>query len=422
MNDWQDHSLSGCVFEPPKSPAPTMSFAAAAPVLGDPTVPRRVDLRAHCTAVEDQGRTNSCTANAVVGAMEYLYAKRDGRAPDLSRLFVYYNTRRLNGTIPKDGGARISEAMAAALAYGACKAEIWPFDIARLMEQPPQPAYMDAMGHEAMQFARVPGVEGAVRALAQSLPVVFGCFLPRRCYDEAATTGRIPTTSPQERGSPPQFGHAMLLVGYDLPAKEFIVRNSWGPRWGDAGYCRLPFEEAAYFAPIDAFWVLASLEPSQGYKIENPSTAASTAAGTPTPTMAVDSPSAVFGKTPTPPPGMGAPNSLSGGLADAKAAAEKLRAEIKGDIAATREALAARLRGLRDTTDEPPSAVGPTTGQAGAPPSSARPLGGEWVRCQQCNGRGSCFYCQGTGMNMGYPCSACGQSRSCSSCGGTGWV
>jgi C1A family cysteine protease len=32
--------------------------------------------------------------------------------------------------------------------------------------------------------------------------------------------------------------HAMLIVGYN--ETDFIVRNSWGYAWGDAGYFYLP--------------------------------------------------------------------------------------------------------------------------------------------------------------------------------------
>ena len=34
-------------------------------------------------------------------------------------------------------------------------------------------------------------------------------------------------------------GHAMMLVGYDK--SNFIVRNSWGDKWGDGGYCYVPY-------------------------------------------------------------------------------------------------------------------------------------------------------------------------------------
>jgi uncharacterized tellurite resistance protein B-like protein len=34
----------------------------------------------------------------------------------------------------------------------------------------------------------------------------------------------------------------MLCVGYSDPDKVFVVRNSWGTSWGDAGYCYIPYD------------------------------------------------------------------------------------------------------------------------------------------------------------------------------------
>ena len=31
-------------------------------------------------------------------------------------------------------------------------------------------------------------------------------------------------------------GHAMTVVGYNDDEEHFIIRNSWGERWGDKGY------------------------------------------------------------------------------------------------------------------------------------------------------------------------------------------
>ena len=57
-------------------------------------LPKRVDLRKWMTPVEAQGVSNSCCANAVAGAYEYLctrHAEKTGdTVGDISRLFVYY--------------------------------------------------------------------------------------------------------------------------------------------------------------------------------------------------------------------------------------------------------------------------------------------------------------------------------------------
>jgi len=39
-------------------------------------------------------------------------------------------------------------------------------------------------------------------------------------------------------------GHAIMIVGYDEYSQRFIVRNSWGIGWGQAGYFTISY---AYF-------------------------------------------------------------------------------------------------------------------------------------------------------------------------------
>ncbi|HTD92135.1 MAG TPA: hypothetical protein VK663_15835, partial [Burkholderiales bacterium] len=70
-------------------------------------LPNKVDLRPGCSAVEDQGQLGSCTANALVGNLEFLYKKTGHTVINLSRLFIYYNERVMEGTISEDAGAMI---------------------------------------------------------------------------------------------------------------------------------------------------------------------------------------------------------------------------------------------------------------------------------------------------------------------------
>ncbi len=426
MTNSRENSLTGCMFEPPRTEAQALRFDKSEPVLTDQTLPQTVDLRPHCTAVEAQGEINSCTANAAVGALEYLYHKRDGAAPELSRMFVYFNTRRLNGTILNDGGARISEAMAAVLAFGACREELWPYAPQLFAQQPPQQVYLDAMGHEALQFARVPGIDGAVRALASGLPVVFGTCLPKRCYDEAAQTGRMPATTAQERSqSAPPMGHAMLLVGYDLDAKELLVRNSWGPGWGDGGYCRLGFGDAMFFSPPDGFWTLMTVEPRPGLKLVSPDEQrAELAATNPAYAAALGAaPHGAPGEASGAATGFGAPAAAPGDKP--MSASERLRAEIRGELEAGQKDLSNRIANLRESLGggTGPDTPAPSPAQPPTPPvvmSASDALGS--TPCGTCNGQGFCWYCGASRNYSEQACNHCYGSGRCATCGGQGVV
>ena len=51
-------------------------------------------------------------------------------------------------------------------------------------------------------------------------------------------------------------GHAVMAVGYIDSQQRFIVRNSWGPKWGMAGYFTMPYEYLTEDGLSDDFWTI----------------------------------------------------------------------------------------------------------------------------------------------------------------------
>lgn len=256
--------INGCLFgeASPKDYRASPRIAA---------LPRKVDLRADCSPIEDQGQLASCTANAACGALEYHQKKAGQPQFPMSRMFVYYNTRRLNGHIPEDTGAQIAEAMAALMAYGAPDEGHWPYDIGRFAVEPPLPLYNEALGNQPPEYARVERGKGIQGSLAQGFPVVFGIALPMRCFQEAGATGLVPAPTPQEKADVGHLaGHAMLIVGYDLDEQTYLVRNSWGAAWGDHGYCRIPFAVVEDNSRPNEFWILGKLDAANAFDVVRP--------------------------------------------------------------------------------------------------------------------------------------------------------
>jgi len=261
--NWSEYSLSGCRFE---------ARPSAAPVLSAPNIrlPDRVDLRVHCSPVENQLKTNSCVANAVIGALEFHHLKAGRPLTDLSRLFVYYNARILSESTQKDEGSFIHHGMASILAYGACEARLWPFIEAMVTSRPTDACYQNASSYEAVQYARTPRGVPALSALAQGLPIVFGIFVPGEYYQTAAQTGRMPKPGQAPQQSP-AMGHAMLIVGYDMNERAYLVRNSWSASWAEHGYCWIPFETMDAWSREEDFWTIGAIEEAAGFKLSGPS-------------------------------------------------------------------------------------------------------------------------------------------------------
>lgn len=212
-------------------------YSAIKPVV---TLPKKVDLRKACSQVEYQGNLGSCTANALAGNIEFLDNKIDGKYTDVSRLFIYYNERVIEGNIDSDSGAALRDGIKTLKNDGVCHEETWPYLISKFTKKPPKKCYDEAKKHTITSYHRIDGLRDMMTCLADGYPFVFGFTVYESFESETVKrTGvaRMPAKNERAIG-----GHAVLAVGYDQTAKRFIVRNSWGEDWGMKGYFTMPFE------------------------------------------------------------------------------------------------------------------------------------------------------------------------------------
>jgi C1A family cysteine protease len=204
-------------------------------------LPARVDLRALCPPIWDQGPLGSCTAQAIAAALEFDQRKQQlADVFDPSRLFIYYNERVMEGTVDEDAGAMIRDGIKSVAAQGAPHETLWPYDLKRFRVKPAAKAFSDGRKHAAVLYQRVTQDVGQLRGcLASGYPFVFGFSVYTSFESDAvAASGRVPMPKPAERMV---GGHAVLAIGYDHPAERFILRNSWGTSWGRDGYFTMPY-------------------------------------------------------------------------------------------------------------------------------------------------------------------------------------
>lgn len=216
-------------------------------------LPPFVDLTAQMPAVYDQGELGSCTSNAIAAAIEY--ARRKEKLSDFvpSRLFIYWNERNMEDTVTVDAGAEIRDGIKSVATLGACREDLWPYDVAQFATKPPDACYASAMGDLVNRYARVDQTLAGLReCLASGFPVVFGFTVYESFESDAmAQSGVMPMPAPTEKVL---GGHAVLAVGYDDHRQMLIVRNSWGKDWGQAGYFLMPYAYALDDNLADDFW------------------------------------------------------------------------------------------------------------------------------------------------------------------------
>lgn len=217
-------------------------------------LPPLVDLRRGCPPVYDQGELGSCTGNAIAAAVDF--NRRKAGLPFIapSRLFIYWGERQIEGTIAQDAGAEIRDGIKFVAADGVCPEAAWPYVETNFAQEPPSNAWTAALGAVVRAYARLDNrnLDELKSCLFAGDPFICG-FTVFSAFesDEVARTGHVPMP---DATSAPTGGHAVLAVGYDNKEQHFILRNSWGPGWGAAGYFFLPYAYLTDPNLADDFW------------------------------------------------------------------------------------------------------------------------------------------------------------------------
>ncbi|HUZ00944.1 MAG TPA: C1 family peptidase [Thermomicrobiaceae bacterium] len=219
-------------------------------------LPGSVDLRASCSPIEDQGDIGSCTAHAVCGLIEYLQRNLYGDHIDAARLFLYKVTRSYLGWTG-DTGAFVRSTIKALRLFGVPPEDAYPYATDRFDDEPSAFAYAFAGNYKAIEYHRLDDLRALKQSLAAGMPLAFGFTCYQSIFnDDVRRTGTIPLPRLEEKVV---GGHAVMAVGYDDAAGCLLLRNSWGPGWGDAGYGTLPYEYVDQGLAQD-FWALAQMD------------------------------------------------------------------------------------------------------------------------------------------------------------------
>src|SRR6202789_2141611 len=172
-------------------------YSAIAPKV---KLPPKVDLRSEDSPIENQGHLGSCTANALAGNLQFLERVSGQTYKDVSRLFIYYNERAVEGTVGFDSGAMIRDGIKVLAKYGVCPESTWPYEISGFTRKPTTLCYKEGLKRRITSYRRLQTINEMLNCLAEGFPFVFG-FTVYESFEslKVAQTGIVPIPKKSER-------------------------------------------------------------------------------------------------------------------------------------------------------------------------------------------------------------------------------
>lgn len=154
--------------------------------------------------VYNQGGIGSCTSNSACSCFRYEVAQITNNFEfEPSRLFQYYNTRKLQGWENEDSGGYIRDAFKAMNKWGLCFELLWPYQdtLQALVKEPNKQAYENGSKNIAVKYARVDQNEIKIKqTLLSGAAVSFGFMVYSSFYGSwSETTGMMPIPKKSEQ-------------------------------------------------------------------------------------------------------------------------------------------------------------------------------------------------------------------------------
>lgn len=237
------------------SPHPFLCAAKLSALCGvdESTLPETFDIRNRLDVIHNQRDFGSCYAFGGCTSMEVDYYNQTGQKIHFSPLFLAAMTRLLAGTLSQDCGATPDEMIKAATLCGMVPDSAYSYD--KLFqnphiyyETPPDSVKDQALNYQLINHYQIINSDKALTYLKLALAAGMCPSIALTMHqsfesNDVAYSGIIPIPTAND---PVIGGHMMNIVGWK--PKWTLVRNSYGSKWGQFGYCWIPNE---YFLSED---------------------------------------------------------------------------------------------------------------------------------------------------------------------------
>lgn len=228
-----------------KSPHDERDFLYDQVCTAHPPLPKTFSLKADMFPVRDQGPQGSCVAQTLSAVQEYNNQKDTLLKGYLSPQFIY-------DCRPKNkAGMNCRNAMKFLKDYGVCLESTYPYRDNTKDAKPKglkgfdSVTKQEAFIYRISNYAAVMTVYDMKNALFNDGPCLIAVPVYGKIVSRTASgkpNYRIDADMWQKKDGYVKIGgHAMTVIGWDL--NGFIIRNSWGDKWGNRGHCNFAFTD-----------------------------------------------------------------------------------------------------------------------------------------------------------------------------------
>jgi hypothetical protein len=170
----------------------------------------------------------------------------------------------MEGTVDSDSGAYVRDALKSTVNDGVAQEREWPYIVAKFNVRPDLAVWENATKHQTLEYLKINDTSknDILNCLNEGYPFIFGLRLYSSFTGSFDTLFGGTVHEPDREKEKLLGGHCMMCVGYqkrDDGSEYIIAMNSWGPGWGDGGYCYIPIN---YFLSNDSydFWTIRTME------------------------------------------------------------------------------------------------------------------------------------------------------------------
>jgi hypothetical protein len=230
--------------------------------IGSRTPPQPKNYLSHDWPVGDQGMTGACVGWAVGdGLLRWHFVQRGLMHPKqlLSARYLWMAAKEIDEfeegrpeSFIESAGTSIAAALRVARELGCALESVLPFSGGRFFEGSTDKFYKDARRLRIRDYEVLPLDPHEWKAyLSEGRGPLAVRVLVNRDFLMAKLTGRFRPTATEN-------AHAVSIVGFkrdENGVDRFVIRNSWGTKWGDNGFA-LADEEFMRGAVTECFGVV----------------------------------------------------------------------------------------------------------------------------------------------------------------------